>query len=124
MVSILTVNKAITHYTTLSVASRRLRALGNFRRAFPQPPVGPIHPRSLNSQLVVERRPCPINGIRRQDDRWSTRTTHWIPRNIKRPLGRPPTRWTDYFRKNISQPGRHWMTVAQDRAAWRTCGPR
>ncbi|CAD6193241.1 unnamed protein product [Caenorhabditis auriculariae] len=62
--------------------------------------------------------------IRRQDDRWSTRTTHWIPRNIKRPLGRPPTRWTDYFRKNISQPGRHWMTVAQDRAAWRTCGPR
>ncbi|CAD6185754.1 unnamed protein product [Caenorhabditis auriculariae] len=55
--------------------------------------------------------------IRRQDDRWSTRTTHWIPRNIKR----PPTRWTDYFRKNISQPGRHWMTVAQDRAAWRTC---
>ncbi|CAD6187709.1 unnamed protein product [Caenorhabditis auriculariae] len=62
--------------------------------------------------------------IRRQDDRWSTRLTHWIPRNIKRPLGRPPTRWTDYFRKNISQPGRHWMTVAQDRAAWRTCGPR
>ncbi|CAD6190305.1 unnamed protein product [Caenorhabditis auriculariae] len=59
--------------------------------------------------------------IRRQDDRWSTRLTHWIPRNIKRPLGRPPTRWTDYFRKNISQPGRHWMTVAQDRAAWRTC---
>ncbi|CAD6185922.1 unnamed protein product [Caenorhabditis auriculariae] len=58
--------------------------------------------------------------IRRQDDRWSTRLTHWIPRNIKRPLGRPPTRWTDYFRKNISQPGRHWMTVAQDRAAWRT----
>ncbi|CAD6195393.1 unnamed protein product [Caenorhabditis auriculariae] len=62
--------------------------------------------------------------IRRQDDRWSTRLTHWIPRNIKRPLGRPPTSWTDYFRKNISQPGRHWMTVAQDRAAWRTCGPR
>ncbi|CAD6189595.1 unnamed protein product [Caenorhabditis auriculariae] len=62
--------------------------------------------------------------IRRQDDRWSTRTTHWFPRNNKRPLGRPPTRWTDYFRKNISQPGRHWMTVAQDRAAWRTCGPR
>ncbi|CAD6194891.1 unnamed protein product [Caenorhabditis auriculariae] len=62
--------------------------------------------------------------IRRQDDRWSTRLTHWIPRNIKRPLGRPPTRWTDYFRKNISQPGRHWRTVAQDRAAWRTCGPR
>ncbi|CAD6185382.1 unnamed protein product [Caenorhabditis auriculariae] len=61
---------------------------------------------------------------RRQDDRWFTRLTHWIPRNIKRPLGRPPTRWTDYFRKNISQPGRHWMTVAQDRAAWRTCGPR
>ncbi|CAD6195925.1 unnamed protein product [Caenorhabditis auriculariae] len=62
--------------------------------------------------------------IRRQDDRWSTRLTHWIPRNIKRPLGRPPTRWTDYFRKNISQPGRHWRTVVQDRAAWRTCGPR
>ncbi|CAD6189601.1 unnamed protein product [Caenorhabditis auriculariae] len=76
--------------------------------------------RDLEEHIQRGKHRCGGHVIRRQHDRWSTRLTHWIPRNIKRPLGRPPTRWTDYFRKNISQPGRHWMTVAQVRAAWRT----
>ncbi|CAD6197334.1 unnamed protein product [Caenorhabditis auriculariae] len=63
MVSILTVHKTTTHYTTPPVASRRLRVRPYTRwktfDEFPRSPVGPIHPQSLNSQLVVERRPCP-----------------------------------------------------------------
>ncbi|KAE9420683.1 hypothetical protein Angca_006418, partial [Angiostrongylus cantonensis] len=31
--------------------------------------------------------------IRRTDDRWTKRTVEWTPRECKRPLGRPPTRW-------------------------------
>ncbi|KAK6749331.1 hypothetical protein RB195_001751 [Necator americanus] len=30
--------------------------------------------------------------MRRIDDRWTKRTLEWIPRNAKRPRGRPPTR--------------------------------
>ncbi|CAD6199453.1 unnamed protein product [Caenorhabditis auriculariae] len=62
--------------------------------------------------------------IRRTDDRWSTRVTSWIPRNTRRTRGRPATRWADHFKKNISRQGRHWMTVARDRDAWKTCGSR
>ncbi|CAD6185617.1 unnamed protein product [Caenorhabditis auriculariae] len=62
--------------------------------------------------------------IRRTDDRWSTRVTSWIRRNTRRTRGRPATRWVDHFKKNISRHGRHWMTVARDRDAWRTCGSR
>ncbi|CAD6187718.1 unnamed protein product [Caenorhabditis auriculariae] len=57
-------HKTTIHYTTPPVASRRLRARPhiyarwkNFDELF----LGclPIHPQSLNSQLVVVRRPCP-----------------------------------------------------------------
>ncbi|KAK6764220.1 hypothetical protein RB195_024509 [Necator americanus] len=33
--------------------------------------------------------------MRRIDDRWTKRTLEWIPRDAKRPQGRPPTRWDD-----------------------------
>ncbi|CAD6197412.1 unnamed protein product [Caenorhabditis auriculariae] len=62
MVPILTVHKTTTYYTTPPVASRRLRARPyprwkNFDELFLSR--RPIHPQRLNSQLVVERRPCP-----------------------------------------------------------------
>ncbi|KAE9415612.1 hypothetical protein Angca_006091, partial [Angiostrongylus cantonensis] len=31
--------------------------------------------------------------MRRTDDRWTKRTVEWTPRECKRSLGRPPTRW-------------------------------
>ncbi|KAE9414312.1 hypothetical protein Angca_009944, partial [Angiostrongylus cantonensis] len=31
--------------------------------------------------------------LRRTDARWTKRTVEWTPRECKRPLGRPPTRW-------------------------------
>ncbi|VDM84215.1 unnamed protein product [Strongylus vulgaris] len=35
--------------------------------------------------------------MRRTDDRWTLRTLEWIAREVKRPRGRPTTRWADVF---------------------------
>lgn len=69
---------------------------------------------------------------RRQDDRWTTRCTEWYPRGVKRPLGRPPTRWSDsvslnwksYSNENNDRRRRlpHWLTAARDRLTWRSVG--
>ncbi|KAK6744791.1 hypothetical protein RB195_011485 [Necator americanus] len=41
--------------------------------------------------------------MRRIDDRWTKRTLEWIPRDAKRPRGRPPTRWCDVFATQMDQ---------------------
>ena len=64
---------------------------------------------------------------RRCDGRWSTTTVGWYPRDKKRPLGRPPTRWADSLAAeyNIRDArGRtrvHWTTRARDRVEWSRC---
>ncbi len=82
---------------------------------------------------------------RRTDDRWTLRTLEWIPRDVKRPRGRPPTRWADVFVERMDQLKnqleanfaprsrdlRHqrpirtsWLTLARDRNGWKLCcGP-
>ncbi|KAK6757612.1 hypothetical protein RB195_015434 [Necator americanus] len=80
--------------------------------------------------------------MRRIDDRWTKRTLEWIPRDAKRPRGRPPTRWSDVFAARMDQlraqldtaqgpRQRHsrslrtsWMTMARERNEWKRCwGP-
>ena len=59
---------------------------------------------------------------RRTDDRWTRTVTEWIPLDIKRPLGRPATRWRDSLRQDL---GQDWMRLAQDRQSWAIrCGLR
>lgn len=55
---------------------------------------------------------------RLSDNRWTARVTDWYPRGVKRPLGRPPTRWSDPLTKIF---GQKWRTVARDRTQWRKC---
>ena len=82
--------------------------------------------------------------VRRTDDRWTKRTLEWIPREAKRPRGRPPKRWADVFVEKLDQlrnqldtiqdsgmvtRGRlharrlptSWMTLARERNDWRRC---
>ena len=61
--------------------------------------------------------------MRRNDTRWTTLLQEWIPRNEKRPVGRPPMRWADSLRKEISvrqgtQTIEPWSTIAKDRNKW------
>jgi hypothetical protein len=53
--------------------------------------------------------------IRRDDGRWTRAVTEWWPQEVTRPLGRPPTRWSDSIRKEI---GANWAQIARDRREW------
>uniref|UniRef100_A0A914WNX7 Uncharacterized protein n=1 Tax=Plectus sambesii TaxID=2011161 RepID=A0A914WNX7_9BILA len=56
--------------------------------------------------------------IRRDDGRWTRNVTYWYPYEVKRPLGRPPTRWSDAIKKKF---GREWIRIARDRQKWKQC---
>ncbi|KAK6764484.1 hypothetical protein RB195_024707 [Necator americanus] len=67
--------------------------------------------------------------MRFNDNRWTRAVSDWVPRDIKRTTGGPPTRWSDFFTKSFKEKydalrvpcGRrnHWATLARDRDKWK-----
>ncbi|KAK6761914.1 hypothetical protein RB195_022851 [Necator americanus] len=63
------------------------------------------------------------------DNRWTRAVSYWVPRDIKRTIGRPPTRWSDFFTKSFKEKGdalrvprerrNHCATLARDRDKWK-----
>ena len=68
--------------------------------------------------------------MRLNDNRWTRAVTDWIPRDVKRTAGRPPTRWSEFFTKTLEEgydarrvprvSRTHWATLARDRDEWKT----
>uniref|UniRef100_A0A0K0D0Z5 Reverse transcriptase domain-containing protein n=1 Tax=Angiostrongylus cantonensis TaxID=6313 RepID=A0A0K0D0Z5_ANGCA len=67
--------------------------------------------------------------MRMNDNRWTRAVSDWIPRNVKRTVGRPPTRWSEFFTKSLEErynarrvpkaSRTHWATLARDWEKWK-----
>ncbi|KAK6762009.1 hypothetical protein RB195_022923 [Necator americanus] len=67
--------------------------------------------------------------MRFNDNRLTRAVSDWVPRDIKRTTGRPPTRWSDFFTKSLKEKfdalcvprerRNHWATLARDRNKWK-----
>ncbi|KAG7297047.1 hypothetical protein JYU34_019980 [Plutella xylostella] len=53
---------------------------------------------------------------RATDGRWSERVLHWLPRDGRRPVGRPKQRWCDDI---VEVAGHTWTRTAQERKTWK-----
>ncbi|KAK6755773.1 hypothetical protein RB195_014268 [Necator americanus] len=71
--------------------------------------------------------------MRFDDNRWTRAVSDWVPSDIKRTTGIPPTRWSDFFKKSLKEKydalrvprerRNHWATLARDRDKWKTLAP-
>ena len=72
----------------------------------------------LDAVKEAEKRKLSWAGhvARREDDRWTTRTTRWKPQKKAPPNWGRPTRWEELMTKRI---GQNWWEHAQDRNQYR-----
>ena len=68
--------------------------------------------------IYIMKRRWAGHVARLTDNRWTARVTDWYPRGVKRPAGRPPTRWSDPM---VKMYGQRWRTIAKDRKKWKKC---
>lgn len=54
--------------------------------------------------------------VARNNHKWTKTLMQWRPRNSRRGIGRPQTRWRDDIQRHA---GKNWMYTAQERTAWK-----
>ncbi|VDO19512.1 unnamed protein product [Heligmosomoides polygyrus] len=69
--------------------------------------------------------------MRFADTRWTRAVTDWIPPDVERIPGCPPTHWSDFFVEALNErydalrfhPARriYWSTLSSDKDKWRCC---
>ena len=73
--------------------------------------------RDVVSGMYEAKRRWAGHIVRLNDNRWTYRLTNWLPRDRKRPLGRPSNRWD---RPMVKLFGQRWKQKAYDRVFWRS----
>ena len=74
--------------------------------------------RDIVETMYARKRSWAGHVARLSDNRWTKRIAEWYPRDIKRPRGRPPRRWSDPLRKIF---GVTWIRSAQNRKFFKRC---
>uniref|UniRef100_A0A0K0CW93 Reverse transcriptase domain-containing protein n=1 Tax=Angiostrongylus cantonensis TaxID=6313 RepID=A0A0K0CW93_ANGCA len=88
-----------------------------------------LHQRSKIKDAVLYAKQSKIRWaghvMRMNDNRWTRAVSDWIPRDVKRIAGRPPTQWSEFFTKSLEERydaqrvpkarRTHWATLARDR---------
>ncbi|KAK6735762.1 hypothetical protein RB195_018789 [Necator americanus] len=72
-------------------------------------------------------------AFRKQEENATRAVNDWVPRDVRRTTGGPPTRWSDFFTKSFKEKydvlrvprerRNHWATLARDRDKWENYWP-
>uniref|UniRef100_A0A0K0CXV2 Endonuclease-reverse transcriptase n=1 Tax=Angiostrongylus cantonensis TaxID=6313 RepID=A0A0K0CXV2_ANGCA len=99
------------------------RPLSVFKRAVERTILG-VSTKAKQSKITLVGHVMRVN-----DNRWTRAVSDWIPRDVKRTVGKPTTRWSEFFTKSLEErydarrvpkaSRTHWATLPRDREKWR-----
>ncbi|KAE9413593.1 hypothetical protein Angca_008644, partial [Angiostrongylus cantonensis] len=95
-----TVLSALTYASeTWSLLERTMLAVSRFTRVRDGIRSSDLRQRSKTKDAVLYAKQskirCAGHVMRMNDDRWTRAVSDWIPRDVKRTAGRPPSRWSE-----------------------------
>ncbi|KAE9420571.1 hypothetical protein Angca_003906, partial [Angiostrongylus cantonensis] len=103
-----TVLPALTYASeTWSLLERTMLAVSRFTQVRDGIRSSDLRQRSKIKDVVLDAKQSKIRWaghvMRMNDNRWTRAVSDWIPRDVKRTAGRPPTRWSEFFTKSLEE---------------------